>query len=116
MNSNDVLGSIARSVVVVAVVGGTATIGTSPRDGMCAVSLAGPESAGVTFGKSTEETVDAPLLPPGVNDVLLDTGGTVNLDGRDVDVRNTLGWLVINQGGTTGRCVLVVVNWLASTH
>lgn len=67
---------------------------------------------GVTFGKRTEEAAVDP--PPGDRDVL--DGGTVNLVGRDVEVMNTLGWLVISQGGTTGRCVLVVVSWLASTH
>lgn len=69
-------------------------------------------SVGVTFGKSTDEAAVDP--PPGDRDVL--DGGTVNLVGRDVEVMNTLGWLVINHGGTTGRCVLVVVSWLASTH
>ena len=59
-------------------------------------------TTGVT-PSATDDAVEAP--PPSAV-----VGGTVNLDGRAVDVRNTLGWLVISHGGTTGRCVLVVVS------
>lgn len=99
LNNSEVFGSIARSVVVVAVVGPR-----GPSTGPLPVSFL-PNCEGVT---ATDEVVEAPVSPPTGNNGV--DGGTVNIDGRAVDVIKTLGWLVISHGGTAGLRVLVVVS------
>lgn len=81
---------MARSVVVGEVVEGTTTPDAS-TNGMFPVSFTRP---GVTPGNWTVDTVtallEAPPPPPPPTEGAVE-GGTVNLEGRAVDVIKTLG-------------------------